>query len=573
MSTFTGPANRFSIPARLALATGLALATFAASPAHAQQAYTGGLAARPLITQPIDEKRLVVLERNTRPEAIAENDRGLVPDSLPLEHTQLVLERPPELEAQLEKLIDEMQRPGSPVYHKWLTAAQFGARFGPARADIERVTGWLQSQGFTVDGTLPSGMAISFSGNAGLVRQAFHTDIHYLEVEGESHFANMTDPQIPAALTPLVRGVNSLHNFMPHNMMRPRAEFTFNDSGTLKYLIAPPDLATIYNLNPAFSAGYTGTGQTVAVVEDTDILNASDFTTFRSEFGLSGYTSGSFTQVHPTGTIPCTDPGENGDEGEAALDAEWASAAAPNAAIVLASCTGSTNPGEFLAVENLVNETTPPKIISMSYGECEANMGATQTQAFVDTFQQAASEGVSVFVSAGDQGGAACDRNAEYAVSGLAVNGHASTPYNVAVGGTDFSDYYTAGEGGAPLSTYWSASNTAALGSALSYIPEIPWNSSCASQLLDTYEGYTQSYGATGYCNTTSGKTHLKAEAGSGGSSTVSTQPNWQGAFGVPTTPPTSGTSTNPRYLPDVSLFRHRTLGPLLRVLHVRHRP
>jgi subtilase family serine protease len=277
------------------------------------------------------------------------------------------------------------------------------------------------SSGFTVDGTLPSGMAISFSGNAGLVRQAFHTDIHYLQVEGETHFANMTDPKIPAALIPLVRGVNSLHNFMPHNMMRPRAEFTFDDSGTTKYLIAPPDLATIYNLNPAFTAGYTGTGQTVAVVEDTDILNASDFTTFRSEFGLSGYTSGSFTQVHPTGAIPCSDPGENGDEGEAALDAEWASAAAPNAAIVLASCTGATNPGEFLAVENLVNETTPPKIISMSYGECEANMGATQTQAFVDTFQQAASEGISVFVSAGDQGGAACDRNAEYAVNGLAV--------------------------------------------------------------------------------------------------------------------------------------------------------
>jgi subtilase family serine protease len=546
-----------STPPRIGLAiaiTAVGIAAFEGVVVHAQT-YTGGLVARPLITQPIDEKKLVVLEGNTRPEAIDENDRGLVPDSMPLKHMQLVLQRPPELEAQLEKLIDDMGRLGSPVYHKWLTAEQFGARFGPAQQDIDLVTGWLQSCGFTVDGTLPSGMAISFSGNAGLVRQAFHTDIHYLQVEGETHFANMTDPKIPAALIPLVRGVNSLHNFMPHNMMRPRAEFTFDDSGTTKYLIAPPDLATIYNLNPAFTAGYTGTGQTVAVVEDTDILNASDFTTFRSEFGLSGYTSGSFTQVHPTGAIPCSDPGENGDEGEAALDAEWASAAAPNAAIVLASCTGATNPGEFLAVENLVNETTPPKIISMSYGECEANMGATQTQAFVDTFQQAASEGISVFVSAGDQGGAACDRNAEYAVNGLAVNGHASTPYNVAVGGTDFSDSYTADEGGAPLSTYWSSSNTAALGSALSYIPEIPWNSSCASRLLDTYEGYTQSYGATGYCNTTSGLTHLKALAGSGGSSIVSTQPNWQGAFGVPTAPPTSGTSTNPRYLPDVSLF------------------
>jgi subtilase family serine protease len=521
------------------LALALTFAACAVPQSQAQQAYTGGLAARPLITQPIDEKRLVVLEGNTRLEAIADNDRGLVPDSLPLEHMQLVLQRPPELEAQLEKLIDDMQRPGSPVYHKWLTAQQYGAQFGPAQQDIDRVTGWLQSNGFTVDGTLPSGMAIVFSGNAGLVRQAFHTEIHYLQVKdqakdqvkGETHFANMTDPQIPAALTPLVKGISTLHNFKPTNMMmKPQFTIADTDNGGTFWFIAPADLATIYNLNPAFTAGYTGTGQTVVVVEDTDIANASDVSTFRTDYGISG---GSYTETHPTQTSnPCLDPGTNGNEGEAALDAEWAGASAPNAAIELASCADTTNFGGLLAVQNLIALATPPKIISMSYGDCEINQGSAGHAVYVNTFQQAAAEGVSVFVSAGDSGAAVCDQNQAYATHGISVSGFSTTPYNVAVGGTDFSDYYTYGTGGVPMSTYWNATNTSTLESAKSYIPETPWDSNCAGALLYKYynavvaTSFTQTYGTGGFCN--SGYGFHNTAAGSGGPSTLSTQPNWQ---------------------------------------------
>ncbi len=540
-----------------------AAAAFLAPASHAQQMYAGGLAARSLVTAPIDEKRFVVLGGNTHPAANATNDRGLVPDSFRLEQLQLVLRRPPELEQQLEQLIDEMGRPGSPVYHKWLTAQELGERFGPAQDDVARVTGWLESHGFTVEGVLPSGMAIVFSGNAGQVREAFHSEIHSLDVKGESHFANMSDPEIPEALAPIVRGVASLHNFMPHSMMkRANPQFDITTSSVPFWAVAPADLATIYNFNTAFSNNIIGTGQTIAVIGGTDIQNTSDVDTFRSEFGLNAaaYSGWSFTQVHPTGTDTCSDPGANGAEGEAALDVEWATAAAPNAAIVLASCTSTeTTFGGFLALQNLLGETTPPKIVSISYGNCEADNGASANQAYVDTYQQAAGEGVSVFVAAGDEGPASCDYSAQYATQGIAVSGWASTPYNVAVGGTDFEDYYDSEKGGAPLTKYWSTTNNSTtLQSALSYIPEIAWNDSCASPLIySTYSSDTEPYGSTGFCNSSNGKNgYLVDFGGSGGPSTFSKQPSWQGAYGVPTAPPTgSNTSPNPRYLPDVSLF------------------
>ena len=171
------------------------------------------------------------------------------------------------------------------------------------------------------------------------------------------------------------------------------------------------NLATIYNLNPAFAAGYTGAGQTVAVIEDTNLKNASDVATFRSSFGLSGYT-GTFSQVNPTGSATCNSPGINGAEGEAALDAEWAGAAAPNAAIVLESCADTATVfGGLIAVQNLINGTSPPPIMSISYGECEPENGAAANASYVSAYQQAASEGVSVFVSAGDSGAASCDQD------------------------------------------------------------------------------------------------------------------------------------------------------------------
>jgi len=542
-----------------------AMLLFGSSSSFAADNAGGGNHARVMITKAVDENTRVALEGNTRPEANAKNDRGMLPDSYRLDHMQLLLRRPAELEASLHQFIEELHDPNSANYHQWLTAQQLGERYGVAKEDVAAVSRWLESYGFKVNAVYTNGVELDFSGTAGQIRQAFQTEMHQLDVKGKSHIANMSDPRIPAALAEAVSGIVSLNNFKPHTMYRSKANYTFTNSNGTFQAVVPADLATIYNLNSLFTQGLTGTGQTVVVVEDTN-MKAADWTSFRNKFGLqvSKYTGAKLTQVHPTSTTNnCTNPGINGDEGEAALDVEWASAAAPNAAIELISCADTaTNFGGLIAVQNLLNASnTPPAIISMSYGECEALTGATLNAAFNTTFQQAVTEGVSVFVSSGDDSAAGCDRDASSATHGIGVTGWGETAYNVSVGGTDFGDTFAGTN-----STYWNTTNTTTFGSAKSYIPEIPWNDSCASTLIAEFvTGSTVTYGSTGFCNTTTGEQFLDDTGGSGGPSKCATgkpamtgvvggtckgypKPSFQmGAFGNP--------KDGSRDIPDVSLF------------------
>jgi subtilase family serine protease len=518
-----------------------------------------------LIHDKVDENKLVTLAGNTRSEANVENDLGPVADALSLDHMMLQLKRSPQQEQAAAQLVADLHNPKSPNFHKWLTASEFGKNFGVAEADIQTIAAWLQSHGFTVNSVYPNGMVIDFSGSAGQVRRAFHTSIHNLNVNGVPHIANFSDPQLPAALAPAVAGVVSMHDFQPRAMKR--AKYTFNYQGQTNWALVPADLATIYDLNPLFAQGITGAGQTIVVIEDSDLYSSADWNTFRTTFGLDQYTSGSLTTLHPTpasGLNNCSSPGiVAGDDGEAILDAEWASAAAPNAAIVVAAC-GNTRItfGGFIAMQNIVNSSTPPSIVSISYGNCEAENGASSNASINAMYQQAVAEGISVFVAAGDEGAASCDAGLSSATHGIGVSAYASTPYNVAVGGTDFSDTLDGTTG-----NYWSTTNTATYGSALSYIPEIPWNDSCAGSLLANYLGYPTVYGPSGFCNTNTARRDNLVEvvAGSGGPSNCASgsparygisngscqgfaKPGWQtGLDGIP--------NDGVRDIPDVSLF------------------
>ncbi|MGC2658114.1 MAG: S53 family peptidase [Bryobacteraceae bacterium] len=536
-----------------------------------------------MVTSSVNESKLVSLGGNTRPETKAAVDKGAVSGSLALDHMLLHLNRPAERETALGEYIDQLHDPNSANYHKWLTPEQLGELYGPNQADVDAVVSWLQRQGFTVNSVYASGMTVDFSGTASQAAAAFHTQIHNIEFRGESHIANMTDPEIPAALAPVVVGVVSLHDFRPHKQVKPRRQYTspgpVNSGSSL--LLTPADVATIYNLKPLFSEGIVGTGQTIAVLEDSDFYRESttDWSTFRTKFGLNTYGAGSISTIHPGS---CTDPGAaDGDDVEAELDAEMASTAAPNAAIQVASCP-STNAtfGAQVALENLVNASSRPTVISFSYGECESLNGSASNAAFNSAYQQAVAEGISVFVAAGDAGPALCDNpnptdpvgaDGLYifaASNGITVNAYASSPYVVAVGGTDFSDTYAGTN-----SQYWSATNSATFGSASSYIPEIPWNDTCASPLISSYFGETAStYGAGGFCNSMSAANssyynYIDLTGGSGGPSTCATgnvfiagggattggcagytKPSWQaGVLGT--------VGDGVRDLPDVSLF------------------
>ncbi len=543
-------------------------ALFVTSVAYAQPASRGFR----VIRERIDESRLVTLYHNTRPEATAENDRGIVPDDFALDHLQLQLKRSPEREAEMKRYIDELHQSASPNYHKWLTAEEFGNRFGLAQEDITTVSAWLSSHGFTVKGVQPSGLTIDFSGTAGMVREAYHTEIHKLEGNAALHFANMSDPKIPAALDPAIAGVVSLHNFPPTKNSVIRTNVPVVSPGDTispsRHAISAQDIATIYNLTPLFNAGLSGTGQTVMVLEDTDVYDTGDWTIFRKTFGLArAFPGGTFTQVHPAGSSACTAPGVNGDDSEAILDAEWASAAAPNAAIVLASCANTTADGILIALLNVLNgsATGLPSVISISYGGSEEFNGAAANLAYSNAYALAVLRGVSIFASSGDEGAASSDAGARLATHGITVSGLTSTPYNVSVGGTDFG--YRADN--VSPATYWNSTNNNVYSSALSYIQEIPWNNSCASALLanyyHTYINASDPSDPQAFCNTSpDGTQFLNTVAGSGGPSACATgstsisgvasgtcvgyaKPSWQAVLGNP--------SDGARDTPDVSLF------------------
>src|SRR5260370_31588406 len=239
-----------------------------------------GLHARPRITQSINEMDRVALTGNTHPEARLANDRGAVANNFPMEHMLLQLKRSPEQEKALQQFLDELHTKGSANFHQWLTAQEFGERFGLAKPDLDAITASLQSHGFRVNVVYPSGMLIDFSGTAAQVRTALQTEIHYLDVKGEKHVGNISDPRIPAALAPVVAGVVSLPHFIPppmYKLHQPRPQFTFPDPfGGTAYAVVPADLAKIYNLNPLFSACISGQRQTIVLVVDTDVFSRSD---------------------------------------------------------------------------------------------------------------------------------------------------------------------------------------------------------------------------------------------------------------------------------------------------------
>jgi hypothetical protein len=529
-----------------------------------------------LITKPVDETQLTVLKGNTHPLARAEFDQGAAPMDLPMNRMLLVLKRSDEQESALKSLIDSQQDKSSPNYHKWLTPEAFGKQFGPSDQDIQQVTSWLQSHAFEIAQVSKGRTIIEFSGTAAQVQEALHTSIHKYAVKGEEHWANSSDPQIPAALTPVVAGVESLNNFPRKPMYRLNGTFSRTKStGKMKslqplftipsggcgvqssdcYGVGPYDFATIYNVLGAWNAtpAIDGTGQTIAIVGETDI-NPQDLTDFRNFFGLAPLTSSQLNIIH-NGPAPgiLTD----GEETESDLDVEWSSAVAKGATIdFVVSESTETTAGIDLSAQYIVDNNLAP-VMSESYGECELGLGVAGNNFFSQLWQQAVAQGITVFISSGDTGSAGCSSqdspSPAPSIFGLAVSGFASTPYNVAVGGTDFNDVGN-------YNKYWSLSNNSTTqASALSYIPETTWNQTCTNSVFGAFLGFSTNPETN--CNNPQLQGDVDTVAGSGGKSACTSsdgqnptscsngyaKPSWQAGSNVP--------QDGARDIPDVSLF------------------
>ena len=422
------------------------------------------------IAATIDGTQTVILKGSVHPLAQSKFDRGLLEPSTRLPYVTLVVQPSAAQQAALKTLLAEQQDPASPNYHHWLTPEEFGQRFGLSNNDLKSLAGWLRSQGFSIAEVARGRNWIAISGTVDQVQRAFRTQIHRYNVESETRFANATELSVPKALQGVIGGVRGLDNFkMKPQFVKASAvpDYTY---GSSNHVLAPDDIATIYDIGPLYSNSINGTGMKIAIMGQTDI-HITDIEQFRSGFNLS---TNDPTQVLATG---CTDPGYTGDEPEADLDLEWSGAVAKDASIIYVKCDTNSNSGVVTSLQYAVNNNTAP-VISMSYGLCESSIGSAYLeQSYEPMIVQANSQGQTLMVSSGDSGSAGCDAaSSNQATQGLAVNGLASPPEVTAVGGTEFNE----GSG-----SYWNSSNGSNGGSAKSYIPELAWDDSNSGTSLN----------------------------------------------------------------------------------------
>jgi subtilase family serine protease len=346
------------------------------------------------------------------------------------------------------------------------------------------------------------------------VESAFLTEIHTYRLGGKTHFANATDLSVPQALAGMTQSIGNIHSFQPRSHLRiaaPSPSFTSSQSGS--HYLTPKDVATIYDVSAAYGAGYTGTGQAIAVVGQSAI-SVSDIEAFQSAAGLTKKAP-TLVLVPRSGTSTVV----SGDEAESDLDLEYAGGIAKDATIYFVYVGNNSNYSAFDSIQYAVDANIAP-IISVSYGACETELSSSDSSTLESIMEQGASQGQSIIVASGDDGSTGC-----YGTSGmttaqqeaLVVDYPASSAYVTGVGGTEF----PSSDVSSSNSTYWEpASGTDLISSAKSYIPEQVWNDDSSSSGLSS---------------------------GGGGTSLFTSRPSWQaGVTGIP--------SGSYRLVPDISL-------------------
>ena len=424
------------------------------------------------IIQPVDASRTRAVAGNVHHLAQPQYDQGVADPRTPMSYMVFLVKPSASQLGALQQLLSDQQNPGSPQYHKWLTPEAFGDRFGLSDGDISKVAGWLKSEGFAVDHQARGRNWIAFSGAAGQTARAFHTSIHRYVVDGATHYANAGAPSVPEALADVAGGFLGLNNFPLQPAVRV-AQPDYN-TGSSHYL-APADFATIYDLAPLYQAGLDGTGQSIAVVGESDVLS-SDLKAFRARYGLPANAP---TLVLYDGV----DPGYNGAELEGTLDLEWSGAIAPKATIYYVYGASA------IAAMAVAIDLDVAPIVTVSYGACEIDAAPAGYEPLA---QQANAQGITLLASSGDAGAAGCDEQdvEPLATRGRAVDFPAVMPEVTGIGGSQFVE----GTG-----TYWASGNSSTLGSALSYIPETAWNQSSSSGLLASGGGASRLYSKPGW--------------------------------------------------------------------------
>jgi len=331
-------------------------------------------------------------------------------------------------EAALDRLLAQLHDPAAPQFHRWLTPAEFNARFAPRQAGFDAVQDWLKSEGVTITSADREGRYIDFTVPAGEAERLFNVTIA-ASADGRN-YANLTDPSIPAHLAGVIAQVDGLDNLRRAVPMArrlgPQSISGSAASGTPWYLydgyegFGPADMRTFYDESDALD----GHGQCIGLVEDSDWIDSA-VTLFDQQFNLK---TGPVSRVLAGGI----NPGINGDETETLLDIQWAHAIAPAAALrvylgprmgnILASITQAVRDNRCAAID-------------ISFGYCGTSP-TFYSKTLDSLFKQAAAQGISVFVASGDDGVDNC-LNMTPNVSEMAAD-----PNVTGVGGTMFIPNY-----------------------------------------------------------------------------------------------------------------------------------
>ena len=524
------------------------------------------------IANPIVVTQTTRLSRGVPIQARPELDQGAVDSDMKLSYITLLTVPSTTQQKAIDRFLEKLEDRNSPLYHQWLTPELYADRFGLSPNDLQKITAWLTSQGFAIRTIARGRNFVVFSGTAAQVEKTFQTSIHKFVVDRQLHFSNATPVSIPTALSGIVTGIRGLNNFRPKSQaIHVNPSYTLPVSGGNAYFLAPGDIATIYDIGALYSAGIDGSGQTLAVIGQTDVYFA-DLDDFRSYFGLPRFTctknsSGTITACSTSNfkyVLVNSDPGapSTNDLAEADIDIEWSGAVARNAQVIYVNAPDPNSSGVWDAWYYAVDNKVSP-VITMSYGQCELYEGQDGSSG-QGTFssdeaelKQANTEGITFLNSSGDSGAAGCDYQSKYPTGGYAVAYPASSPEVTGVGGTliPYTNY---------TGTYWGTSNNASGGSALQYIPEVGWNDPqqwseyCTANPNDST---CKRYGLSSWSNAQS---QIGVAAGGGGLSNCVTetggscptppnggfaQPSWQSNLSIP------GQSTAVRFSPDVSLL------------------
>jgi subtilase family serine protease len=523
-----------------------ALALCASTPAIAQDT-----AARlqPRITSPIDSSSRASLAGSRPPRAAAADDLGAVPSTLQLHGISLLFSRSAAQQAALDALVAAQQNPASPLYHQWITPDQYAAQFGVADADIAAAKSWLEQQGFSIDSVSRSRNRILFSGTAAQVASAFGAPLHYYLAPAtalqpaQKHFAPSADLTLPSALASSVLAIGNLSDFhlLPHILRSApqAAQPRFTSSQTGGHFLTPGDLATIYDITPAYNSGLSGSNQSIAVIGQSAV-NLSDISNFQAAVNIPGKTP-IIVLVPDSGTSEVYD---DGDEAESDLDLEYSSTIAKGAQVYFVYTGNNNNFGAFNSIEYAIDEKIAP-IISSSYGDCEPNLGQSNYTELNAALEQAAAQGQTVVSAAGDSGSTDCYGEYKTAAQNeqLAVDFPASSQYVTGVGGTEF----PSADIGIGNNTYFDAqSSTDIVSSAKSYIPEMVWN----DDVVATADSCAPS-DPVSECSPTS--------AGGGGVSIYTPQPAWQAG----TVGGVAIASPGQRMVPDIAMTASPFNAPL----------